>query len=48
MVTGTAGDWHLHGTVDDHLESLMERAPRLGEPTGRHGRSPRPKLASGG
>jgi CRP-like cAMP-binding protein len=41
MVTGTAGDWHLHGTVEDHLEALIER-------TGPNGHSTRPKLASGG
>jgi CRP/FNR family cyclic AMP-dependent transcriptional regulator len=26
LVTGAAGDWHLHGTVEEHLESLIERA----------------------
>jgi CRP/FNR family transcriptional regulator, cyclic AMP receptor protein len=29
LVTGTAGDWHLHGDVDAHLESLTEGAARL-------------------
>jgi CRP-like cAMP-binding protein len=29
LVTGTPGDWHLHGKLDEHLESLIERAPRL-------------------
>lgn len=29
IVTGTAGDWHLHGSVDDHLELLIERTARL-------------------
>lgn len=29
IVTGTAGDWHLHGSVETHLESLMERTARL-------------------
>jgi hypothetical protein len=24
IVTGTAGDWHLHGRVDDHLNALIE------------------------
>jgi hypothetical protein len=24
VVTGTAGDWHLHGSVEDHLHTLME------------------------
>jgi CRP/FNR family transcriptional regulator, cyclic AMP receptor protein len=48
MVTGTAGDWHLHGTVEDHLEALIERTARLGEPTGPSHPSARPKLATGG
>jgi len=48
MVTGTAGDWHLHGTVEDHLEALIERTDRLGEPRRTNGPSTRPKLASGG
>jgi hypothetical protein len=30
IVTGAAGDWHLHGSVDDHLELLIERTARLG------------------
>ena len=29
LVTGTAGDWHLHGQVDEHVESLIERTARL-------------------
>src|SRR5581483_5254223 len=29
IVTGAAGDWHLHGSVDDHLEFLIERTARL-------------------
>jgi CRP-like cAMP-binding protein len=29
IVTGAAGDWHLHGSVDDHLELLIERTARL-------------------
>jgi CRP-like cAMP-binding protein len=29
IVTGAAGDWHLHGSVDAHLESLVERTARL-------------------
>jgi CRP/FNR family transcriptional regulator, cyclic AMP receptor protein len=29
IVTGTAGDWHLHGSVDTHLELLIERTARL-------------------
>ncbi|HWF52169.1 MAG TPA: helix-turn-helix domain-containing protein [Solirubrobacteraceae bacterium] len=48
MVTGTAGDWHLHGTVEDHLEALVERCAKLGEQTRPNGRSTRPKLVSGG
>jgi CRP/FNR family transcriptional regulator, cyclic AMP receptor protein len=26
LVTGTAGDWHLHGTLDGQLEALARRA----------------------
>ena len=48
MVTGAAGDWHLHGTVEDHLEALIERTPRISERPRANGRSTRPKLASGG
>jgi CRP/FNR family transcriptional regulator, cyclic AMP receptor protein len=29
IVTGTAGDWHLHGVIDTHLESLMQRTARI-------------------
>jgi CRP-like cAMP-binding protein len=29
IVTGAAGDWHLHGSVEAHLESLIERTARL-------------------
>ncbi|HTX31864.1 MAG TPA: helix-turn-helix domain-containing protein [Solirubrobacteraceae bacterium] len=29
IVTGTAGDWHLHGSVESHMESLIERTGRL-------------------
>ena len=29
IVTGTAGDWHLHGSIETHLESLVERTARL-------------------
>lgn len=29
IVTGAAGDWHLHGSVDEHLEALIERTARL-------------------
>lgn len=25
IVTGTAGDWHLHGSIDDHLRQLAEQ-----------------------
>lgn len=29
LVTGAAGDWHLQGTLDDHLESLVDGAARF-------------------
>jgi CRP-like cAMP-binding protein len=29
IVTGSAGDWHLHGTLESHLEGLIERTARL-------------------
>jgi len=29
LVTGNAGDWHLHGSVDAHLASLIEDTVRL-------------------
>jgi CRP/FNR family cyclic AMP-dependent transcriptional regulator len=30
IVTGSAGDWHLHGSVDAHIETLVERTARIG------------------
>jgi hypothetical protein len=30
-VTGAAGDWHLHGTVDTHLDALSERTAAVAE-----------------
>ncbi len=40
LVTGTAGDWHLHGRLESHLESLIERTVRLdpGDEATRQGR----------
>jgi CRP-like cAMP-binding protein len=29
LVTGSAGDWHLHGTVEAHLEALIDRTAHL-------------------
>lgn len=29
IVTGSAGDWHLHGSLDEHLETLIEHTARL-------------------
>jgi CRP/FNR family cyclic AMP-dependent transcriptional regulator len=29
LVSGTAGDWHLHGSLDDHLERLTEGSTHL-------------------
>lgn len=29
LVTGSAGDLHLHGSLESHLESLIERTPAL-------------------
>ena len=29
LVTGTTGDLHLHGTLDTHLESLLQRTAHL-------------------
>lgn len=37
VVTGKAGDWHLHGNVEDHVEGLIDRTvqlPRPGRPVG--------------
>ena len=36
LVTGTPGDWHLHGKLDEHLGSLIERTAHL-EPGGHAG-----------
>lgn len=32
LVTGAAGDWHLHGSIEEHLEYLVERISALREP----------------
>jgi CRP/FNR family cyclic AMP-dependent transcriptional regulator len=29
LVTGTAGDWHLHGSLDEHLHALIDRPAPL-------------------
>ena len=29
LLSGTAGDWHLHGSLDDHIERLIEGTARL-------------------
>jgi CRP-like cAMP-binding protein len=34
LVTGRPGDWHLHGSLESHLESLIERPAQL-TPRGR-------------
>jgi CRP-like cAMP-binding protein len=47
LVTGTAGDWHLHGTVEDHLEALLERTSTIAERTAPRRRPAHEKLASG-
>jgi CRP/FNR family transcriptional regulator, cyclic AMP receptor protein len=44
IVTGTAGDWHLHGSVESHLEALLERTVRL-TPQDQAGHTPRRALA---
>jgi CRP/FNR family cyclic AMP-dependent transcriptional regulator len=33
LITGCAGDWHLRGSLDEHLDALSERTPSL---IGRH------------
>lgn len=37
LVTGTAGDWHLLGSLDDHLETLAERGTGVATHSARHG-----------
>jgi len=29
LITGCAGDWHLRGSLDEHLDALAERTPSL-------------------
>lgn len=41
IVTGTAGDWHLHGSVDDHLDALIERTAHIA--LGEHGTTQPPR-----
>lgn len=39
LVTGNAGDWHLRGSLDDHLEALVERPSSLSaQPRPAHGK----------
>jgi CRP/FNR family transcriptional regulator, cyclic AMP receptor protein len=33
LVSGTAGDWHLHGSLDAHLETLIDGTARLATAT---------------
>jgi CRP/FNR family transcriptional regulator, cyclic AMP receptor protein len=33
LVTGTAGDWHLHGSLDEHLHALIDRPAPLTQRT---------------
>jgi len=40
LVTGTPGDWHLHGSLESHLESLIERPAEVRPQT--RGRRPQP------
>jgi len=47
LVTGQAGDWHLHGSLEQHLERLVERTSPLRERLARDESSPRRRLASG-
>lgn len=47
LVTGAAGDWHLHGSLEQHLECLIERTSPLRERLARDESSPRRRLASG-
>jgi CRP/FNR family cyclic AMP-dependent transcriptional regulator len=44
LVTGTPGDWHLHGSPEAHLESLIERPVQL--PAHGDGRGRRPSSDS--
>lgn len=46
VVTGTAGDWHLHGTPAEHLEALVEKTARLGEGSTQSAPPDSQKLAS--
>ncbi len=48
LVTGTAGDWHLHGSLEEHRTRLLERISVLSEESARDQIAPRRRLASGG
>ncbi|HEY2772259.1 MAG TPA: helix-turn-helix domain-containing protein [Solirubrobacteraceae bacterium] len=43
LVTGAAGDLHLHGTLEGHLEALTERHGALAVRSSRHRPSSRPR-----
>lgn len=48
LVTGNPGDWHLHGTLEAHLESLIERPTPLtprDDGRDRRARSPQERIA---
>lgn len=45
LVSGPAYDLHLHGSLESHLESLIERTNGLGEQPGPNGRSARQRSA---
>lgn len=47
LVTGAAGDWHLHGSLEQHLECLIERTSPLRGRLAQDASSPRRRLASG-
>jgi CRP-like cAMP-binding protein len=41
LVTGSAGHWHLHGSVEDHLARLHRPAERLPGPASSEAANPR-------
>jgi CRP/FNR family cyclic AMP-dependent transcriptional regulator len=43
LITGSAGDLHLHGTLDEHLEALTERHGALAVRSSRHRSPSRPR-----
>jgi CRP/FNR family transcriptional regulator, cyclic AMP receptor protein len=46
LVTGAAGNWHLHGSLEQHLECLIERTSPLRDQVAQDASGPHRRVAS--